>query len=128
MAVCACALLAGCGAKTPTDVVKAWAEAYEDGDEGDVMYYSLQDQRRPRFGKEQKSRIEEFRKECGEESTRNRWKAVRKGTPVREYVRGDRAWVIVDCSEADVEGYELVKYDGRWKVCDPDYGSWAVSQ
>lgn len=122
-----CLLLTGCGAKTPSEVVKAWASANEDGDAEDVMYYSYQDQIKPRIDLKREAMVVEFERSRKKyDDVQKFWESIEDGDVLREYVKGSHAWVIVKRSNGDVNTYELALHEDKWKVLDPDYGSWAM--
>ena len=119
--ICLAVIIAGCGAKTPSEVVKAWAGAHKSADIEDVMYYSLQDQFKPRIDLKNEAQCE--REEQSMKRTKDHWSSIKSGDVVREFIRGERAWVILDCGKHDTLAYELMLHEGKWKVLDDEYGS-----
>lgn len=119
-----CLLFAGCGAKTPSEVVKAWACANEDGDAEDVMYYSYQDQMKPRIDLNREAQVFEFEKSHKKYELKF-WEGFEDGDVLREYVKGSHAWVMVK-SNGNVLTYELALHEDKWKVLDPSYDAQAV--
>ncbi len=113
------AIVTGCGAKTPYEVVKAWAGAHKSVDIEDVMYYSLQDQIKPRV--DLKKEAQRTRVEQEIMSAKDGWSVIKSGSLIREFIRGERAWVILDLGKAGACAYELKRYDGKWKVLDGGY-------
>ena len=119
-AVVLAVIVAGCGAKTPYEVVKAWAGAYKSVDIEDVMYYSLQDQIKPRIDLTNEAQRTRLEQEWKSESAQDMWGLIKSGDLVREFIRGERAWVILDLGK-ETRAYELVLHEGKWKVLDEQY-------
>ena len=113
-------IVAGCGAKTPYEVVKAWAGAHKSVDIEDVMYYSLQDQIKPRIDLTNEAQRTRLEQEWKSESAQDVWGLIKSGNLVREFIRGERAWVILDLGK-ETRAYELVLHEGKWKVLDEQY-------
>lgn len=117
--ICLTAIVAGCGAKTPAEVVKAWAGAHKSADIEDVMYYSLQDQIKPRI--DLKNEIQCAREEQSLKIHKDYWSDIKSGAVVREFIHGERAWVILDLDDRGTEAFELMLHEGKWKVLDAEY-------
>ena len=75
--ICLAVIIAGCGAKTPSEVVKAWAGAHKSADIEDVMYYSLQDQIKPRI--DLKNEIQCAREEQSLKIHKDYWSDIKLG-------------------------------------------------
>ena len=88
--ICLTAIVAGCGAKTPAEVVKAWAGAHKSVDIEDVMYYSLQDQIKPRIDLAKEAQRTRLEQEWKSESAQDVWGLIKSGNLVREFIRGKR--------------------------------------
>ena len=119
--ICLAAMVAGCGAKTPSEVVKAWAGAHKSADIEDVMYYSFQDQLKPRIDLKNEAQREREERSLKREPVKNYWSCTKSGDLVREFIRGERAWVILDRGEHGTCAYELKLHQGNWKVLDNEY-------
>ena len=120
--ICLTAIVAGCGAKTPAEVVKAWAGAHKSVDIEDVMYYSLQDQIKPRIDLAKEAQRTRLEQEWKSESAQDMWGLIKSGDLVREFIRGERAWVILDLGK-ETRAFELMWHEGKWKVLDEGYAS-----
>ena len=117
-----CALFATGCADSPTDVVKDFVSAAQDGDftamkectTGDLREFfgMIEEEMNKLSDKEQEKRRKEYVKEVEDD--------LKDIEYVSEDIDGDKATVKIKNADGDEETIKLKKVDGKWKIADID--------